>query len=113
MKYLGTITLMLFLSTAQAQTAVETNRPSFGNQVPNRGTTTNNVRDSAIRSDSVGTGQSSTMRQNQQMNSKRNVAPVNQGTRATDPAYCLDSSGRSLSNTDSGFRACVNTLYGK
>ena len=74
----------------------DVNRPTFGNQVPNTGTTSGNV-----RTDTIGTSQSST---------QRAVTPANSTSPAVTPTTgCLDRGGNTVYQNDSGYSACVNS----
>ncbi len=127
MKYIATIVFMFFISTAHAQlqnmnnsttsgalnnsTNLDANRPTFGNQVPNRGTTTGNVRDGVIRQDSVGVGQSSTIRNPDGTNpGAMNSNPPSTMIYPNDPVVCTDVSGRSIPQSDGSYKACVDYM---
>ncbi|QDK42404.1 hypothetical protein DOM21_13305 [Bacteriovorax stolpii] len=113
MKYMTTIVFMFFITTSYAQMQdMNMNRPTFGNQVPNRGTTTGNVRDGSVREDTVGTGQSSTIRSSNNGASPRtmNSNPPTSRIFPNDPAYCTDTTGRRFVQGDTDYRNCVDSM---
>lgn len=89
------------------------NQPTFGSDVPNRGTTTGTVRNNTINNtntttDAVGTSQSATTTTRRVIpNTPGTVTPAN--TNATG-VNCVDRSGRNYGSGDSGYTACVNSM---
>lgn len=83
-----------------------TNQPTFGNRVPNTGTTTGVNRNTNPNMDSVGTGQSSTTR-TVLPNTPGTITPANSNATGVN---CVDSSGRNYGSRDSGYTACVNSM---
>lgn len=94
------------------------NQPTFGSEVPNKGTTSQNATGTTRRSgnvmnntnttnDSVGTSQSSTTTIKTK---ERRVIPITPANTNATGVNCVDRSGRNFGSGDSGYTACVNSM---
>nr|BDT27745.1 hypothetical protein BHI3_12110 [Bacteriovorax sp. HI3] len=96
MKYITTIAFIFFVTTSYAQTQ----------------NTNTNVRDGSVREDTVGTGQSSTIRSSNNGASPKtmNSNPPTSRIMPNDPAYCTDTTGRRFVQGDVDYRNCVDSM---
>ena len=90
------------------------NQPTFGSEVPYKGTTTGTMRRNDTMnnvnttSDTIGTTQSSTT--TIKKTKERRVIPITPANTNSSGVNCVDRSGRSFGSGDSGYTACVNSM---
>lgn len=141
MKLLLTLTLTMMFSQAHAQSYMSsgaptgsataampeatisgpgTNQPTFGSDVPYKGTTSGNAAGSMRRnsdtmnntnttSDTIGTTQSSTTTTTTTTKPRR-VIPITPANTNPNTGNCVDRAGRTFNTGDSGYTSCVNSM---